>query len=88
VEKLGRLDADAVAAVANSTVADVMAKPEVLPLRTLHSAALREHALERRVAVLESQIQEQEAALRRVLTLLVGWVEGEPVPLGYHRNAA
>ena len=30
---------------------------------------------EARIAMLEAQIQEQEAALRRVLTLLVDWVE-------------
>jgi general secretion pathway protein A len=32
---------------------------------------------EARIAMLEAQIQEQEAALRRVLTLLVDWVERE-----------
>ena len=33
---------------------------------------------EARIAMLEAQVQEQEAALRRVLTLLVDWVEHEP----------
>lgn len=32
---------------------------------------------EARIAMLEAQVQEQEAALRRVLTLLVDWVERE-----------
>jgi general secretion pathway protein A len=32
---------------------------------------------EARIAMLEAQIQEQEAALRRVLTLLIDWVERE-----------
>ena len=36
---------------------------------------------EARIAMLEAQIQEQEAALRRVLTLLVDWVERDmPTP--------
>lgn len=34
-----------------------------------------EAALDRRIAELEKQLQEQDAALRRVLTLLVDWVE-------------
>ncbi|HEX8364845.1 MAG TPA: AAA family ATPase [Allosphingosinicella sp.] len=43
-------------------------------------------ALERRVAALEARAQEQEAALRRVLAMLVDWVENaEP---GYRSNAA
>jgi len=43
-------------------------------------------ALERRVAALEARAQEQEAALRRVLAMLVDWVEnGDP---GYRSNAA
>lgn len=34
-------------------------------------------ALAERVAALEARLEEQDAALRRVLTLLVDWVEGE-----------
>jgi hypothetical protein len=34
-----------------------------------------DHALIARVADLESRLEEQDAALRRVLTLLVDWVE-------------
>jgi hypothetical protein len=37
--------------------------------------AVRDLALERRVAMLESQLEDQERAMRRVLTLLVDWVE-------------
>ncbi|WP_034158638.1 ExeA family protein [Sphingomonas sp. ERG5] len=33
-----------------------------------------------RIAALEERVEEQEAALRRVLTLLVDWVEGESSP--------
>jgi len=33
-----------------------------------------------RIAALEARIDEQDAALRRVLTLLVDWVEGERQP--------
>lgn len=38
-------------------------------------APVAEAPLDRRIAELEKQIQEQDAALRRVLTLLVDWVE-------------
>ena len=34
-----------------------------------------EAPIDRRIAELEKQLQEQDAALRRVLTLLVDWVE-------------
>jgi hypothetical protein len=94
VEQLDRLDADAVAAVAGDMAAD--AKPgqeeRVLPLRSVPSAVreepARDHSLERRVAALESRLEEQEVALRRVLTLLVDWVEGEGAPMSYRHNAA
>ena len=51
----------------------------VLPERSTSSpddSHLLDH--EARIAMLEAQVQEQEAALRRVLTLLVDWVEHEP----------
>ncbi|MDB5669281.1 MAG: ral secretion pathway protein [Alphaproteobacteria bacterium] len=49
---------------------------------------LRDFALERRVSVVESRLEEQEAALRRVLTLLVDWVENGQQTPGYRTNAA
>jgi len=33
-----------------------------------------------RIAALEARIDEQDIALRRVLTLLVDWAEGEQTP--------
>ena len=39
-----------------------------------------EHALDARVATLEARIAEQDEALRRVLTLLMDWVEKDAVP--------
>jgi hypothetical protein len=36
--------------------------------------------LKARIAALESRVEQQDAALRRVLTLLVDWVEGEEHP--------
>jgi general secretion pathway protein A len=57
-------------------------KPAVAPgvndLRVATTTAIDENRSldhEARIAMLEAQIQEQEAALRRVLTLLVDWVE-------------
>jgi putative secretion ATPase (PEP-CTERM system associated) len=95
VEQLDRIDADAVASVAADLAADAQPKAQeerVLPLRSVPAAASGEAAhdpaLERRVAALESKLDEQEAALRRVLTLLVDWVEADSAPLSYRHNAA
>ncbi len=49
---------------------DTDAEPEVV-------ASVADASLERRVATLEARIEEQERALRRVLTLLVDWVEAD-----------
>jgi len=46
-----------------------------------------EGILAERIAALEARIAEQDAALRRVLTLLVDWVENEPVPLASRLEA-
>jgi Holliday junction resolvasome RuvABC ATP-dependent DNA helicase subunit len=93
VEQLDVIGADAVAAVAADLSAD--AKPDqeqerVLPLRSVSDTAGGEgnEALERRVAALEARLEEQEAALRRVLTLLVDWVESDSAPVSYRHNAA
>jgi general secretion pathway protein A len=59
------------------------AVPEAVPPQ---AAPVADLALERRVAALEARIQEQEGALRRVLAMLVDWVEnGEP---GHRSHAA
>ena len=39
------------------------------------AAPAHDPALEQRIAALEARAEEQEATLRRVLTLLVDWVE-------------
>jgi type II secretory pathway predicted ATPase ExeA len=94
VEQLARIDADAVAAVASDLAADTQPKPQeerVLPLRSVPSGSPEpagDQALERRVAALEGRLEEQEAALRRVLTLLVDWVETDAAPVSYRHNAA
>jgi general secretion pathway protein A len=102
MEQLDTIDADAVETVAADMAADrPQAREErVLPLRGAavpHSApSAREHngepvrdlAMERRVAALEARLEEQEAALRRVLTLLVDWVENGQQTPGYRTNAA
>jgi len=48
------------------------------PLLPIDDARILDHAA--RLAMLEAQMQEQEAALRRVLTLLVDWLEREEAP--------
>lgn len=97
VEQIETLDAEAVDAVAADMIADRPESKEtgVLPLRAgskLHPSpsaeSLPDPALARRVAALEARLEEQETALRRVLTLLVDWVEnGQDAP-SYRTNAA
>ena len=73
----------------------------VLPLRAARSApvAVREGApaapqpardpkLDQRIASLEVQIAEQEAMLRRALTMLVDWVEADGQEKAYRTHAA
>ncbi|HEY0148639.1 MAG TPA: XrtA/PEP-CTERM system-associated ATPase [Allosphingosinicella sp.] len=82
VENLDRITAAEVEAVAADMAADrpqQRASPASEPVADL--------ALERRIAQLESRLEEQEVVLRRVLTLLVDWVENTSAP-GYRSNAA
>jgi type II secretory pathway predicted ATPase ExeA len=51
------------------------------------AAPVPDPALERRIAVLEAQLEEQEALLRRTLTLLIDWVESAP-EAAYRHHAA
>jgi hypothetical protein len=69
----------------------------VLPLRgaTIAPASIDaevrselEGLLEQRVAALEARLDEQEVALRRILTLLVDWVENGQQAPSYRHNAA
>jgi general secretion pathway protein A len=84
VEEAGVIDGALVGRVLNDlgnetpkTVVAPSANPSVdavaAPMPVADDSRLLDH--EARIAMLEAQIQEQEAALRRVLTLLVDWVE-------------
>jgi general secretion pathway protein A len=55
-----------------TTAVDGPARPAT-QAQVIDESRLLDH--EARIAVLEAQIEEQEAALRRVLTLLVDWIE-------------
>jgi general secretion pathway protein A len=60
-------------------------EPEVRT-KTVHVA---DPSLAARIASLEARVEEQEQALRRVLTLLVDWVESDDArPQGFTRNNA
>ena len=59
--------------------------PEPVPAPQLVSVA--DPLLEQRIAALEARAEEQEATLRRVLILLVDWVENAQEP-AYHRTHA
>jgi len=91
VERLETIGGEAVETVVADLAAD---KPQpradaALPLRAAPAPAepVRDLALERRVAALEARVDEQEKAVRRVLTLLVEWVENGQQAPGY-TNAA
>ena len=76
------IDAGLVQSVIDDAARDVRT-PAPLPVETPVVAApepvarAADEALAARVASLEARLEEQDAALRRVLTLLVDWVEGE-----------
>ncbi|MGZ8999301.1 MAG: ExeA family protein, partial [Allosphingosinicella sp.] len=104
MEKLETIDAGAVEAVAADMAADrpQVREERVLPLRAAKSRSeadfavadalsrepVRDFAMVRRIEALEARLEEQEAALRRVLTLLVDWVENGQQTPGYRTNAA
>jgi len=58
--------------------------PQPDPVPQPASSPVADLALERRVAALEAKAEEQEAALRRVLAMLVEWVENAPEDLRSH----
>jgi len=90
------MGADAAAPAASAPAAPAR-EEKVLPLRSARLAAVPpreppvvavpDPAFERRLAALEAQLEEQDAMLRRALTLLVDWVESAP-EAGYRTHAA
>lgn len=103
VEGADMVTADAVHAVAADMGADAAAHeraPEerVLPLRAARSAPaaahepapqpVRDPRIDQRIAALEAQVVEQEAMLRRALTMLVDWVEADGQEKAYRTHAA
>ena len=98
LEDLDVIDAATVDAVAADMAADVPQRQEerFLPLRTASAPApqparpdpVRDLAVERRLAALEIRLEEQEVALRRILTLMVDWVENGQQAPSYRHNAA
>lgn len=96
IERFEAHDVDAVTAELDADMAPPAPLPEpvVRPLDAAAPRPIRaegpppppsqpiqtDAALERRVAELEERLEAQDAALRRVLTLLVDWVEGDARP--------
>ncbi|HLL30789.1 MAG TPA: AAA family ATPase [Allosphingosinicella sp.] len=84
IEQLETIGADDVEAVAADMAADrpASASRRVLPLRPLAAASepAGDPSLGRRIAAMEARLDEQEAAVRRVLTVLLDWVENESQP--------
>ena len=76
-----------VASIAKAPRATAVAPPELAtpeavvtspPVAIVDDMRVLDHAA--RITMLEAQMQEQEAALRRVLTLMVDWVERSDLP--------
>jgi general secretion pathway protein A len=97
MEELDTISADTVDAVVADMVVDNQLRPDsgedrVLQLRPGQMGegpeALHNVALERRVAALETRLDEQEVALRRILTLLVDWAESDDAAVSLRHNAA
>ena len=103
VEGAEIITADAVHAVAADMGADAAAperapEEKVLPLRSARFAPVsageaptlpvRDPKLDQRIAALEAQVLEQEAMLRRALTMLVDWVEADGQDKAYRTHAA
>jgi putative secretion ATPase (PEP-CTERM system associated) len=89
VEQLETILGEHVEAVVEDLDSDSPRSERALPLRAGHAPQepVRDLALERRVASLEARLEEQEKIVRRVLTLLVEWVENGQQAPGY-TNAA
>src|SRR4051812_6626955 len=103
VESADMIGGDGVHAVAADMGAGA-ASPErapeegVLPLRSARAAPVavgepapqraRDPRLDQRLAALEAQVVEQEAMLRRALTMLVDWVEADGQDKAYRTHAA
>ena len=92
VEQLETIDADTVEAVVADLAADGAARKldRIVPARTqmVDGDASHDTSLAQRVAMLETRVEEQDIALRRVLSLLIDWVEkGDDAPV-YRHNAA
>lgn len=102
-ETIGAAAVEAVAAEMGADASGPAPEPareeKVLPLRSARAAPVAANepaprpvvvpdpALERRIAALEARSEEQEAMLRRVLILLVDWVENSQEP-AYRTHAA
>ncbi|HYG46864.1 MAG TPA: AAA family ATPase [Allosphingosinicella sp.] len=84
IEQLETIGGGDVEAVAADMAADrpAGASRRVLPLRPFASAAepAADPSLAGRIAAIEARLDEQEAAVRRVLTVLLDWVENESQP--------
>jgi general secretion pathway protein A len=94
VEQLETIGGDTVEAVVADLAADGASerREAVTPSRSGGNPAANdkqaEAALELRIAMLEERLNEQDIALRRVLSLLVNWVEGGKPASALRHNAA
>jgi putative secretion ATPase (PEP-CTERM system associated) len=80
VEQLGVIDANDVANVITDmegdTPTETLRRPTAVPTAS-QAAAVVDESLSARIALLETRLEEQETAIRRVLTLLIDWAEAD-----------
>lgn len=80
VEQLGVIDANDVTNVITDmegdTPTETLRRPTAVPTAS-QAAAVVDESLSARIALLETRLEEQETAIRRVLTLLIDWAEAD-----------
>jgi len=85
---MAELGADAAQEHAERVLPLRSARPRLVDAPVSQVQAAPDPAVERRIAALEARLADQEAMLRRVLTLLVDWVENGSPEAGRRTHAA
>lgn len=75
--------------MSDNTTIDLSASERAARIEAaLAAIELRMSEQDGRVALIEQRLEEQEYSVRRVLDLLIDWLEGEARPAGDRQDAA